>query len=66
MNVSKKYLQALALIFIFLGFVHFYYASFFDFPIKNKEIIIATQNWIQTAMLVIITFFFGSSVKFQE
>ena len=63
MAVSKKFLQSIAILILLMSYGYLYWASFADTPLRNKELIASVKDFLQNALLLVIGYFFGASVK---
>lgn len=59
MLLRQSFIQVLSLILIFCGFLFFFWASFYNAPNYNKELIASIKDFIQNILLAVVMFFFG-------
>lgn len=59
MFLRQSFLQVLAVLLILLGFLFFFWASFYNAPNYNKELIASIKDFIQNILLLVVGAFFG-------
>lgn len=63
MIINKRYLQAVAILLILLGFGYFYLAAFTSTPKENSDIINRTLGFLENILLIVVGFMFGNSIN---
>lgn len=63
MTINRRFVEFVATLLIVFAFIYFFWASFYNKPNYNKELIASIKDFLQNALLIVIGYFFGSSIK---